>query len=138
MGTDWELYRTGHVDTYEIGIIDLLAKHRKQPKWLVIELKVRKTSDQVLGQLLRYMGWVKERLAAKNESVEGLVIASRPDLQTLYGLTCLPDVRLMEYRRLDNALDLYETNLSLHRVSEAISRMDDDQRHAFFDSLHEN
>lgn len=124
LGKEWKLYEKGHVDAGEIGIIDLLAQHRNRPGWLVIELKVRKTSDQVLGQVLRYMGWVRTRLAAKNDTIEGLVIASWPDIQTLYGLECLPDIRMMCYRRLPNGLDLYEKTLHEH----LISSLDDDQR----------
>lgn len=124
LGKEWKLYEKGHVDAGEVGVIDLLAKHRNRSSWLVVELKVRKTSDQVLGQVLRYMGWVKTQLAAKSDTVEGLVIASWPDIQTLYGLECLPDIRMMCYRRLPNGLDLYEKTLREH----LISSLDDDQR----------
>jgi len=55
-----------------VGKIDILA-HQKG-KWLVVELKKDQSSDQTVGQVLRYMGWVGENLA-KGELVEGLIIA---------------------------------------------------------------
>lgn len=41
-----------------VGRIDLLAKHKRERRWLVIELKREKSSDAVVGQVLRYVGWV--------------------------------------------------------------------------------
>lgn len=36
------------------GEIDLLAKHRRENKWLVVELKRDQTSDATVGQVLRH------------------------------------------------------------------------------------
>ena len=36
-------------NTNEIGKIDLLAKHKSQPRWLVIELKRQQSCDDTLG-----------------------------------------------------------------------------------------
>ncbi|MDE2308298.1 MAG: hypothetical protein KGJ97_08410 [Xanthomonadaceae bacterium] len=124
LGKEWVLQRKGHVRAAEIGIMDLLAKHQSRPVWLVVELKVLKTSDEVLGQILRYMGWVKRCCAGKDESVEGLVIASCADIQTLYGLECLPNVRMMRYRRLPDSLELCETSL----IEFLIAGLSPDQR----------
>jgi len=95
----------------------------------VVELKVLKTSDQVLGQVLRYMGWVKQHLAAENDTVDGLVIAQGTDTQTWYGLKCLPNVRMMCYRRREGALELSEvTNPAFDRALAALAGLDRDQR----------
>jgi len=51
-----------------VGIIDLLVKHKKENQYLVIELKRSKTSDKTMGQILRYMGWVKKNLVNGDES----------------------------------------------------------------------
>ena len=65
LGKHWLLYEEdGNVvgyeyNTNEIGKIDLLAKHRTEPRWLVIELKREQTSDDTVGQVLRYMGWIQ-------------------------------------------------------------------------------
>lgn len=43
--------------------------------WLVVELKASKAYDQVIGQLLRYMGWIKKHRASSNQVVRGIIIA---------------------------------------------------------------
>ncbi|HUT92521.1 MAG TPA: endonuclease NucS domain-containing protein [Thermoguttaceae bacterium] len=84
-------------NTNEIGKIDLLATHRAEPRWLVIELKREQTSDDTIGQVLRYMGWVKEHLASQNETVEGLVIARESDARIRYALMHTTNVAFMRY-----------------------------------------
>src|SRR5262249_35976603 len=37
-------------------------------RWLVIELKREQSTGQTVGQLLRYVGWVRRHLAGKEES----------------------------------------------------------------------
>ena len=49
-------------DTGDAGAIDILAVDRQTRDFVVIELKRNRTSDQVVGQLLRYMGWVRQNL----------------------------------------------------------------------------
>ena len=44
----------------EVGPIDILAVELKSKSFVVIELKKGRSSDQVIGQVLRYMGWVKK------------------------------------------------------------------------------
>ena len=43
-----------------IGKIDILAIDKKTKNYVVIELKKNQTSDDTVGQLSRYMGWIKE------------------------------------------------------------------------------
>lgn len=112
----WSLDPRGHVDTGEVGIIDLLARHRTRPIWLVIELKVRRTSDDVLGQILRYMGWMKRKYVRNVDSVEGLIIAQEPDTQTLYGLECLPDVSMQCYEYKNGTFNLHDIDLERYRI----------------------
>ncbi len=127
LGSEWELVRGGHYDTCEIGIIDLLAKHRYQPRWLVVELKVRKTSDEVLGQVLRYMGWVKHR-ATKSEVVEGLIVALEPDTKTLFGLLCVPNVQMMCYQRGEGGFELCPASLIFKETSALLSKLSQEER----------
>lgn len=75
---EWELknslYNIGNA-----GVIDLLAHHHSDLKWLVIELKKNISSDKTVGQILRYMGWVIENKAdKKNEEVFGWIISGYP------------------------------------------------------------
>lgn len=103
LGKEWSIYSTeedglaGNQFPTEIGRIDILARHKTERRWLVIELKRNQTSDQTIGQALRYMAWVQRNLANKGESVEALLIAHSLDKQGAYALTCVPGVRAMLY-----------------------------------------
>ena len=66
--------------------------------FVVIELKRGKTSDATIGQLLRYIGWVKENLASIGQKVRGIVIAHDIDIDLRYALVSLQDVRVMTYQ----------------------------------------
>ncbi len=110
LGKEWSIYaepgdeEAGYEYPCSIGRIDLLAKHRSAPRWLVIELKRNQSSDSTVGQILRYIGWVGEHLAVPNETVEGLVIAHQADESIRYALKPLNNV----------ALQLYEVEFRLH------------------------
>jgi hypothetical protein len=100
---DWKLQssgdmRDGKIYANEAGEIDLLAKHRKDDRWLVIELKKDKSSDQTVGQILRYMGWVKKNCAGQKGKVEGIIISSSADEHIRYALECVPDLKLRLYK----------------------------------------
>ena len=45
----------------DIGRIDILAKDKKTNSYVVIELKKNQTSDDTVGQAMRYMGWIEEK-----------------------------------------------------------------------------
>jgi restriction system protein len=51
----------------------------------VIELKNGRSSDQVIGQTLRYMGWVKDELCKDGQAVKGRIICRDSDLKLSYG-----------------------------------------------------
>ncbi len=103
LGKDWEIYGTdddpeaGNQFPTDIGRIDILAKHRREPRWLVIELKRDQTTDQTVGQALRYMGWIKQHLAMPGDMVEALIISHEVDLPAQYALAMVPRVRMMRY-----------------------------------------
>ena len=61
-----------------VGEIDILARHRDNGSWLVIELKKNIAEEKTVGQIQRYMGGVKENLACKNEEVFGCIISGYP------------------------------------------------------------
>lgn len=103
LAEEWDLYtRDGEPDAgYEystsVGQIDLLAQHKHEPRWLVIELKRGKTSDATIGQVLRYMGWVQEKLSEIPNAVEGLIVATEADDKLRYALSMVPGVSLKTY-----------------------------------------
>jgi restriction system protein len=80
-----------------IGIIDILAVEEGTGSFVVIELKKGRPSDQVVGQLLRYMGWVKQTLCSPGQCVKGLVICREHDLRMSYALSMVPGVNLKYY-----------------------------------------
>lgn len=84
-------------NTGEIGRIDLLARHKTTPKWLVIELKRNQTSDQTIGQVLRYMGWVKRNLANSKDQVEGMIICRSIDAGLKYAIENTNNVKILVY-----------------------------------------
>jgi hypothetical protein len=82
----------------DIGRIDILAKHKKEARFLVIELKRNQSTDQTVGQALRYMGWVKEHVARAGDRVEALIIARSVDKGAHYALSTVADVSVMTYK----------------------------------------
>lgn len=82
----------------QIGRIDILAKSKDGKEWLVIELKKGKTGDDVVGQTLRYIGWIKKNEAETNEDVRGLIIAGKQDEKLMYSLETLPHVGFLTYK----------------------------------------
>ncbi len=104
LGQEWAIYgeqgdeEAGYEYPCSIGRIDLLAKHKSEPRWLVLELKRNQTSDETVGQLLRYIGWVKSHLAEDGETVQGLIICREADDKIRYALSTLDNIDLRLYR----------------------------------------
>ncbi len=82
----------------EIGTIDILAQDPKTKCFVVIELKKGRESDKVVGQTLRYMGWVAENLCKKNEAVKGIIICRDADMRLEYALRMTSNISLKYYR----------------------------------------
>jgi len=61
----------------DVGRIDLLCKD-ENGNFVVVELKKLREGDRALGQLLRYMGWVKEKIA-EGKKVRGILITHEFD-----------------------------------------------------------
>lgn len=103
MAHEWAIYSTsddpeaGNQFPTEVGRIDILARHKTQPRYLVIELKRSQSTDETVGQALRYAGWVKQHLATQGETVEALLIAHTADRQAQYAISMVPNIRLMTY-----------------------------------------
>jgi len=75
-----------HYDTKEVGIIDLLCMDKNTKNFVVIELKRGRESDKVVGQTLRYIGWVKKKLVTENQKVTGIIITREDDKRLKYAL----------------------------------------------------
>ncbi|MBD3193183.1 MAG: EVE domain-containing protein [Candidatus Heimdallarchaeota archaeon] len=77
--------------------IDFLAVDQETNDLVVIELKRGKTSDRVIGQISRYIGWVKENIAEKDQNVRGIVISKEVNDALKYALTNIPNVEIKQY-----------------------------------------
>jgi restriction system protein len=84
-------------DTNEIGRIDILATDTATNSFVVIELKKGRPSDKVVGQTLRYMGWVKRNLCKDGQTVRGLVICRDHDPKLSYALEMTKDIDVRYY-----------------------------------------
>jgi endonuclease len=79
----------------DVGPIDILATD-EQGNFFVFELKLSRGPDRAMGQLLRYMGWVKRALAGQHE-VHGIIVAKSMDEKLRYASLPVPNVSLLEY-----------------------------------------
>lgn len=77
--------------------IDLLAVD-SFGNYVVIELKVSKGYDRVVGQLLRYMNWIKINQADEGQSVRGVIVAKNISEDLRLACAGLPNVALAEYK----------------------------------------
>lgn len=82
----------------DIGPIDILAVDPHSRFFTVIELKKGRPSDQVVGQILRYMGWVKKNLCREDQDVKGLVICHEPDPKLTYALAMTKNIDVRYYK----------------------------------------
>ena len=104
LGNEWVLFEEdgevvgSYYNTGEVGEIDLLAKHCRDKLWLVVELKKDRSSDVTVGQILRYMGWVRKNLASEGENVKGLIISREIDRKLQYALDSQPNIKCMTYQ----------------------------------------
>lgn len=69
--------RLGQQYPTDVGVIDLLCR-RPTGEFVVVELKRSRVSDVVVGQISRYIGWVKKHLAA-GAPVSGLILSHDRD-----------------------------------------------------------
>ncbi len=82
----------------DTGPIDILAIKKDKKEILVIELKKGRVSDVVVGQVQRYMGYVKEELAEPNQKVKGVIIAFEDDIKIRRALTVTPNIDFYTYK----------------------------------------
>jgi len=87
--------KSGRQFKIDFGIIDLLTKD-KRGDFLVIELKVGKATYAVIGQVLSYMGWVRQNLA-KDKKVRGIIIADDFHEKVKFAAQEIPNLILKQY-----------------------------------------
>ena len=77
--------------------IDILAVD-KSGAFVVLELKVSKGYDRVVGQLLRYVNWVRQNLAEPRQRVRGIIICRSMSEDLRLACASIGDVELFEYK----------------------------------------
>ena len=80
----------------KVGFVDILAVD-KSGNYVVVELKVSRGYDRVVGQLLRYMAWIEKNQADPGQSVRGVIIAKDISEDLLLACSRISSVRLFEY-----------------------------------------
>ena len=100
VGKDYDLiYEDGDLKSQQymtdIGRIDILAIDKKKGNYVVIELKRNQTSDDTVGQILRYMGWIQEKKG--DENVKGIIVAGKFDEKLYYAQKRAKDIEIFTY-----------------------------------------
>lgn len=103
LGREYDIYQedgddVGQQYQTDTGPLDILAVSKDKRRLLVVELKKGRASDAVVGQTLRYMGYVKEELAEEGQEVRGVIIALEDDIRIRRALAPLNHIEFYRYR----------------------------------------
>ena len=103
LGKKYDIYEedgelVGQQYPSDTGPIDILAISKDRKELLVVELKKGRVSDVVIGQIQSYMGYVKDELAEKGQTVRGVVIALEDDLRMRRALSMTQNIDFYSYK----------------------------------------
>ena len=103
LGKDYDIYAedgetVGQQYPTDTGPMDILAVKKDKSELLVVELKKGRASDAVVGQVLRYMGFVLQDLAEPGQKVRGVIIAQEDDKRIRRALAATPMVEFFRYQ----------------------------------------
>lgn len=103
LGKHYDIYEeegeiVGQQYPSDTGPIDILAISKDKKMILVVELKRGRVSDNVVGQIQRYMGYVQEELAEKNQTVKGVIIGLEDDLRIRRALSVTTNIDFYRYQ----------------------------------------
>ena len=103
LGKDYDIYQeegelVGQQYPTDTGIIDILAISKDKKSILVVELKRGRVSDVVVGQIQRYMGYVKSELCETNQTVKGVIIGLEDDLKIRRALSVATNIAFYRYQ----------------------------------------
>lgn len=82
----------------DTGPLDILAISKDKSTLLVVELKRGRVSDNVVGQIQRYMGYVKEELAEPHQTVKGVIIGLEDDVRIRRALAVTQNIEFYRYK----------------------------------------
>lgn len=103
LGINYDIYEDdgeciGQQYNTDTGAIDILAIRKDKRELLVVELKRGRAADAVVGQILRYMGYVSQELAENGQAVKGVIIAQEEDQRIRRALAVTPNVTFYRYQ----------------------------------------
>lgn len=103
LGKEFDIYevdneQVGQQYLTDAGPIDILAISKDKTQLMVVELKKGRASDNVVGQVLRYMGYVQEELAESGQTVRGTIIALEDDQKIRWALSVVPSITFYRYQ----------------------------------------
>lgn len=103
LGRDYDVFeeegdKVGQQYPTDTGPIDILAISKDKKQLMVVELKKGRASDVVVGQTLRYMGYVQEELADGGQTVKGAIIALEDDQRIRRALAVVSTIDFYRYQ----------------------------------------
>ena len=112
LGKSYDIYQeegelVGRQYPTDTGPMDILAISKDKKTLLVVELKKGRVSDAVVGQLLRYMGYVQDELVEEGQMVKGIIIALTDDQRLRRALSLLRGT--VDFYRYEVNFDLIKT-----------------------------
>jgi restriction system protein len=103
LGLKYDIYEedgalVGQQFKSDTGFIDILAISKDKKELVVVELKKGRVSDSVVGQIQRYMGFVLEELAEKDQTVKGIIIGLDDDVKIRRALAVTNNIEFYRYQ----------------------------------------
>ena len=103
LGKQYDIYAedgelVGQQYPTDTGPIDILAISKDKKELLVVELKKGRVSDNVVGQIQRYIGYVLETLAEPQQTVKGVIIGLEEDAKIRWALKVAPNIEFYRYQ----------------------------------------
>jgi restriction system protein len=102
LGREFDIYQedgelVGQQYQTDTGPVDILAISKDKKTILVVELKRGRVSDVVVGQIQRYMGFVKEELLQPGQEVRGVIIGKDDDRRIQRALSVTNNIEFFKY-----------------------------------------
>jgi len=81
-----------------VGRIDLLCRDRRG-NYVVVELKrFRASTESIIDQVTRYMGWVQQHLTGSGEAVRGCIVVGKLDKKLEYSVRAIGNLKVKCFR----------------------------------------
>lgn len=103
LGKNYDIYsdesgQIGQQYPTDTGPMDILAVSKDKKTLLVVELKCGRASDNVVGQILRYMSYVQEMLCEEEQNVKAAIIALEDDQKLRRAISMVNNVSFYRYK----------------------------------------